>query len=232
MSIITIKIEAAEGRPFRTGTQHSRAYVGGELGQRYKIAVTNNSWKRVAVVVTVDGKNVLDGKPGDPDGQAMIISGNSAYAFDGWRTSMSEVAAFRLVDVADAYATKTGDSSNVGVVGCAVFEERGMLRRDPVPIAAPASFGGTIGGTMRGRAGGMGLGAPVTRSAGTGFGEQLESRVSTTTFDRATKDPAEIHVVYYDTVSNLIARGILPADDGPNPFPAKTPAPTFCSRPE
>jgi hypothetical protein len=228
MSIVSIKIEAAEGSPFRIGTQYGRTYVGGEIGQRYKLVVANSSYKRVAVVVTVDGKNVLDGKPGDPAGQAMIIGSNQTYAFDGWRTSMEEVAAFRLVDAGESYAAKTGDGSNVGVVGVAVFEEH----------RAPLGYLGgdvTRGGAMRG-GGGMSIGTsaptPARAAAGTGFGERLESHVGTTRFDRATEEPAEIHVCYYDTVGNLIARGVLPADAGPNPFPAKPPAPAFCAAPE
>jgi hypothetical protein len=227
MSLVSITIEAAEGSPFRTGTQHGRDYVGGDIGQRYKIVVRNASFNRVAVVVTVDGKNVLDGSPGDPDGQAMIINGNSAYPFEGWRTSLDEVAAFRLVDSSESYAAKTGGASNVGVIGVAVFAERSRppVHRSPMP--ASLSLGG---GVMRG--GNIGSKSDaVTRSAGTGFGEKLESRVSTTTFERATNEPAEIHVRYYDTTANLIARGVLPADGGPNPFPAKAPAISFCAPP-
>ncbi len=230
MSIVSITIEAAEGSPFRTGTQHGRDYVGGDIGQRYKIVVRNASYNRMAVVVTVDGKNVLDGSPGDPDGQAMIIGGDSSYAFDGWRTSLDEVAAFRLVDSSESYAAKTGGGSNVGVIGVAVFAERSRPPAHRSPMAMPASFS-YGGGVMRaGNIGSM-SDAPSTRSAGTGFGEKLESRVSTTTFERATNEPAEIHVRYYDTTANLIARGILPADGGPNPFPAKAPAISFCAPP-
>jgi hypothetical protein len=75
-------------------------------------------------------------------------------------------------------------------------------------------------------------GSSPARAAGTVFGQRLESHVGTTTFERATTEPAEIHVVYYDTTENLIARGILPADGGPNPFPASKPTLQFCKPPE
>jgi hypothetical protein len=235
MSKVSIQIEAAESQPLRTGSQHGRSYVGGEIGQRYNIVVENLTWRRIAVVVTVDGKNVLDGKPGDPDGQAMIIDGNSRYSFKGWRTSLTEVAAFRLTEAGQSYAAKTGDASNVGVIGMAAFEEKarevyrsGGIRGQSAggdwlgqPVARPA--------VMRAR-GSIGAQA-VPASAGTGFGEKLDSRVGTTTFDRATETPVEVHVVYYDTTAGLIARGILPAD-GPNPFPARKPEPQFCTPPE
>jgi hypothetical protein len=240
MSLVSIKLEAAEGEPLRIGTQHGRTYLGGKLDQRYNLVVTNNGWRRIAVVVTIDGKNVLDGKPGDPDGEAMVIQGNSYYAFKGWRTSMSEVAAFRLVDVGESYAAKTGDGSNVGVVGCAVFEEKQPVMRmmaTPTPAAFPMGASMPRGSGVRGQSFGGGgidhasLDASPTRSTGTGFGETVESKVTTTNFDRATETPAEVHVLYYDTVANLITRGILPADGGPNPFPAK-PEMAFCQPPK
>jgi hypothetical protein len=71
-------------------------------------------------------------------------------SIDGFRTSDDAVAAFRFGRVADSYAAQTGGDRNVGVIGLAIFAERGArwtrgeLRRrdtaDPFPergYAAP-----------------------------------------------------------------------------------------------
>ncbi len=60
---------------------------------------------------------------------------------------------------------------------------------------------------------------------GTGHGRNEESRVTMTSFERATSYPAETLTVQYDRRENLIAMGVLPqpaphiARREPNPFP-------------
>jgi hypothetical protein len=50
---------------------------------------------------------------------------------DGFRQSVDTVAAFRFGSVRGSYAAqKTGDARNVGVIGVAIFNERGT---NPVP---------------------------------------------------------------------------------------------------
>ena len=46
---------------------------------------------------------------------------------DGFRTSDRSVAAFRFGKVADSYAAQTTGDRNVGVVGFAIFSERGAV---------------------------------------------------------------------------------------------------------
>jgi hypothetical protein len=57
---------------------------------------------------------------------------------------------------------------------------------------------------------------------GTGHGAREYSHVDTTTFNRATRRPAEQIAVYYDSYRNLVARGIIErpiARRDPEPFP-------------
>ena len=44
---------------------------------------------------------------------------------DGWRRSATQVAAFRFGRVSNSYAARTSGGRNVGVVGVALFAERG-----------------------------------------------------------------------------------------------------------
>lgn len=62
---------------------------------------------------------------------------------------------------------------------------------------------------------------------GTGHGERIESSSRMTSFQRASRLPAEQLIVYYDSYQNLLARGIIPRPypyphpAHPQPFPAQ-----------
>ena len=57
---------------------------------------------------------------------------------------------------------------------------------------------------------------------GTGHGAREYSHVDNTTFERASRHPAEQLAVYYDSYKNLVSRGIIErpiARQDPQPFP-------------
>ncbi len=124
----------------------------GESGQRYSIEVENLSNHRLEFVVTVDGLDVLTGQGGSFSRRGYVLDPGESREIKGWRTSDKEVAAFKFGDVGDSYVNRTtGSAQNVGVIGTAVFAERGTsprpyagtdtyrrLRADPF-VASPGS---------------------------------------------------------------------------------------------
>jgi hypothetical protein len=94
----------------------------------------------------------------------------------------------------------------------------------PAPAAAPA---------MRERAEAADTAAPEAKlrmaqpasPLGTGHGRSETSYVTQVTFERATRQPAELLSVRYDRRGNLVAMGVLPppppacAGRTPSPFP-------------
>lgn len=101
-------------------------YVTGISGRRYTIVVKNHSPGRVEVVVSVDGLDVIDGKPASTKKRGYLIDAFGDLEVEGFRTSNTEVAAFRFGSVSQSYAKKKhGKTRNVGVIGVAVFHERG-----------------------------------------------------------------------------------------------------------
>jgi hypothetical protein len=104
-----------------------RALVIGSDGARYKILVRNNTTARFEVVASVDGLDVIDGKPADPNRRGYIVDPHDVLVIDGFRTSDANVAAFRFGRVADSYAAQTSGDRNVGVVGLAIYSERGAV---------------------------------------------------------------------------------------------------------
>jgi hypothetical protein len=78
----------------------------------------------------VDGLDVLDGRPASFSKCGYVIGPRGSLTIPGWRTSMSSVAAFRFAAVPDSYAArKHEDTRNVGVIGVAVFREKGASSR-------------------------------------------------------------------------------------------------------
>lgn len=120
-----------------------RGYVIGRAGQRYNIQVTNHSGGRYELVASVDGLDVIDGRPGSFAKRGYIVQPYSTLTVEGFRTSDDTVAAFRFSSVRESYAARTGDGRNVGVIGLAFFAEQGSAwtideigareRADPFP---------------------------------------------------------------------------------------------------
>jgi len=116
-----------ENGAFLSGfTASSRSYVVGEAGRRYTIVVRNSTPFRIECVLSVDGLDVLDGKDASFSKRGYIVDPRSEIEVDGFRQSNATVAAFRFGSVRGSYASqKHGDTANVGVIGLAVFHERG-----------------------------------------------------------------------------------------------------------
>jgi len=104
-----------------------RTLIVGEDGARYRIMVRNATTARFEIVASVDGLDVIDGKPADPNRRGYIVEPHDTLVIDGFRTSDANVAAFRFGRVADSYAAQTSGDRNVGVVGLAIFSERGAV---------------------------------------------------------------------------------------------------------
>lgn len=104
---------------------NGRALVVGADGARYRISVRNATPARFEIVASVDGLDVIDGRPAGPERRGYLVDPYATLVIDGFRVSPSTVAAFRFGAVADSYAAQTAGDRHVGVVGLAIFAERG-----------------------------------------------------------------------------------------------------------
>lgn len=304
MSKVEVRVEDLNGKSL-IGTKHEGdLYVAGNKGARYNVRVRNRTNQSILVVLTVDGRNVITGKPGDHHDSGHVIGPRGTWVFKGWRTSDDEVAAFRFGSKKGSYSSQMGSAENVGVIGVAVFEEDApdpviktvkettyIPYPVPTPVVSPFTYPtgpvwttqtiGTsssgiapMGSTMDsfsvdaadmqfssgGSAGTFGSSGPAVRTTssvstsstsstktkssgrrgrgrgrgrqrrnkgeqqlGTEFGEALSSSVRKITFNRATEDPCEVHVIRYDSMRALEERGIMVRPSRrkkePQPFP-------------
>jgi len=122
---VTISIKDSGGDSLEAVHVNGRTFVIGSAGQRYTIVLQNHTSHRFEAVGSVDGLDVINGKPGTFDNRGYVLMPFATLEIEGFRTSTSAVAAFRFASVADSYAAQTGSARNVGVIGIAFFSERG-----------------------------------------------------------------------------------------------------------
>jgi hypothetical protein len=135
-----VELIGEAGQVLPTFAHGGRHYVLGDVGGRYTIRVTNPTPRRVEAVVSVDGLDVVDGRPADfVSKRGYIVPAGGELRIDGFRTSTSDVATFRFSSVSASYAGRKGIARNVGVIGVALFEEKEppQIVLQPVPLPEP-----------------------------------------------------------------------------------------------
>jgi hypothetical protein len=204
--------DRSEGRWLQVHRHKGRAYIAGKPGHEYQIRVCNRLGEELLAVVSVDGVNVITGQSAHPSQSGYVIAPRGTLDIQGWRKSLSQIAAFYFTALPDSYAARTGRPDDVGVIGIAVFRKK----QEPQPIAPIA---------------------PQARSEsqerdarlGTGHGRHEISHARHVSFERATSAPAEIITLYYDSHANLVARGVIREPvhvaPTPRPFPGFVPDP-------
>lgn len=104
-----------------------RRYVEGRKGAEYAIVVKNRSRSSLEIVASVDGLDVMDGRPASVGKGGYVVEPGRTLEIKGYRTSMDRVAGFEFSTVAESYAGRKGDDTrNIGVVGIAVFTRKGV----------------------------------------------------------------------------------------------------------
>jgi hypothetical protein len=110
-----------------TYKEGSRRLISGGSGRSYTITVKNRSKSALEIVASVDGLDVMDGKTATFAKRGYLVAAGATLEIEGFRTSSDTVAAFKFSSVANSYANmRHGDTRNVGVIGIAVFTQKGV----------------------------------------------------------------------------------------------------------
>ncbi|AKT39520.1 hypothetical protein [Chondromyces crocatus] len=132
---VEMGLRAENGRFLNGFVTEQDRFVVGEHGIRYTIVLRNQTDLRFECVLSVDGLDVLDGQAASFTKRGYILPPQGELEIEGFRQSMDAVAAFRFGSVRNSYASqKHGDSRNVGVIGVALFHERGTTPWTPEEI--------------------------------------------------------------------------------------------------
>ena len=238
-SQVRLEVLDGDGYPLPSFERRGQTYVMGEYGQRYKLRVINRTGGRVEAVVTVDGRDVVNGALGSYSNRGYVLDAYESVTVEGFRRSGDEVATFRFTSPGDSYAGRMGSAGNVGVIGMAVFEERprptprkarvaeeGYAARgegrslDSAPAApspraeaelsAAPSGGAGRAGEMKRSKGYSGPQSDLRSEIGTQYGESRVSQVEEVVFRRRSDTPALVYALQYDTEEGLRRRGVIP----------------------
>src|SRR5688572_33439649 len=134
---VTVEIVDRNGAAFeqfptrtRKGSDAYRAYLQAEPDARYRIRVRNGTGERIAVVIAVDGRNIISGARSElaRSEPMYVLSPFENAEYSGWRTSLSDVHEFYFTDWQDSYAEAFGDRSAKGVIAVAVYREKERKR--------------------------------------------------------------------------------------------------------
>ena len=207
--------DRTEGRRAPLHWHEGRAYVAGTPGNEYQIAVRNRLGEDLLAVVSVDGVNVITGETASAAQSGYVLGPHRSLEIKGWRKSLERTAAFYFTALPDSYAARTGRPDDVGVIGVALFRRKAVAP-PPAPIgpAEPRARDGDAGqrNDAPGSAKSSASGAAAEHDAqrlGTGHGRHEVSPARRVAFERATRDPAQVIAIQYDSRQNLLARGVI-----------------------
>ena len=216
--------DRTEGRQLPIHRHEGRAWVVGKPGNEYAVRVRNRQREEVLAVVSVDGVNVITGETASPQQGGYVLSPWRTLDIAGWRKSLASTAAFYFTPLPDSYAARTGRPDHVGVIGAALFRRK----QPPVEIGRIAPRAPAAAESAAGVAQDAARESVPSAKLGTGHGRNEVSHARQVDFERATSDPAETVMIYYDSRSNLVTRGVIkepPRAPLPHPFPGFVPAP-------
>jgi len=183
-----------------------RGYIEAARGERYSIRIRNNSERRMGLVISVDGRNIISGSKSylRPSESMYVLNPYGSGVFSGWRTGTSRVNRFFFADSEDSYAGAWGDFSRMGIIAIAVFPERKYV--EPIyntneysklsPHRPQASM-------ERDSKGGRSESAP-----GTGFGEDEYSPVHQVDFEPESIS-SEHYSIQYEWPEKLRQMGVI-----------------------
>ncbi len=201
---VTLEVVTDEGRTLPLYHHAAReavykAYLEAQPEARYRLRVRNNTRGRVGLVIAVDGRNIISGERSQlrHTERMYLLDPGETQDYEGWRTGKDKVNRFYFTDAGDSYAESFGDTSALGVIAVAVYQEKApppqALSRDE---AAPAS-------RARAKAG-----APsAAAEPATGFGETVHSPSVRVEFDPESR-PTERYFLRYHWRETLCTRGI------------------------
>jgi hypothetical protein len=215
-----------DGRPVPEYAGRGRIYIEALKGKDFVIRLSNPTSERIAVALSVDGRNVIDAKrTTELAATKWVLSPGETADIPGWQVSGQTARKFFFTDTAKSYAQWLGDTSNVGTIEAVFFRER---RRDPAPACKDEAFAGSRGETAQApapasegdRAGAAPQADAAKRQkvraaetyAATGIGDQTSFPVQWTKFEEDPTPAARI-AIRYEYRSELVRLGVLPRED-------------------
>jgi len=230
---VSVEVIAANGASFEQFPVNDRgaayrAYLQAERNAPYRIRIRNQTARRVAVVVAVDGRNIISGAQSDlARGEPMYILGPyETQDYSGWRTSMTDVHEFFFTEWQDSYAEAFGDRSARGVIAVAAYreKERPQPKLSQQPYSKEERAAGSAAPAMPAPANEGKLARSDVQKKdqrdsepGTGFGEQRYEPVTRIEFESERSASARVFLKY-EWQETLCKKGVIDCGAEKNRF--------------
>jgi hypothetical protein len=124
---VQVKVDGETAPLYYAPGRFDRHYLQAFAGRSYSVVLKNNTGRRVAVLVAVDGLNVVNGEMSNlRSSEPMYVLGPwEQTTIGGWRSSLDEVRKFVFVDERRSYAQRTGQAnSDMGWIRVLAFREQ------------------------------------------------------------------------------------------------------------
>jgi hypothetical protein len=211
-----------------------RIYVEALKGREFTIRIANPTGERVAVALSVDGRNVVDaGRTTAIAAAKWILGPYQTAEIPGWQVSGQTSRKFFFTDTSRSYAKWLGDTANVGTIEAVFFRERprppvaaskdeALSRRERAQAAVDEAESGAAGSA--GAEGRTAQSAPPSDTrrkaaakeaesfAATGIGRETSFPVQWVAFDEDPRPAARV-AIRYEFHDQLVRLGVLPRED-------------------
>jgi hypothetical protein len=121
-----------DGVPAPEYSSRGRIYIEALKGRNFSLRLSNPTSERVAVALSVDGRNVIDAKRTTSLAAAkwILMPGQSAE-IPGWQVSGDTSRRFYFTETAHSYAKWLGDTANTGVIEAVFYREKRAVAAVP-----------------------------------------------------------------------------------------------------
>ena len=190
-----------------------RVYVEALRGRSFSLRLSNPTSERVAVALSVDGRNVIDaGRSSALRASKWVLSPGETIDVPGWQVSGETSRKFFFTETSRSYAKWLGDTRNVGIIEAVYFRERRVPPREwAARLEAPEARS-----SRAPAAGDVAFAAPKKESdrmAATGIGDRTAFAVQWIEFEEDPDRVARI-ALRYEFRQELLKLGVLPRPDG------------------
>jgi hypothetical protein len=114
-----------DGAPQPRYPHDGRWYIEARKGREYAIRLRNPYAVRVAVALSVDGLNSIDGRETTAsDARKWVLGPYETVTISGWQTSLKEARRFEFTTEERSYGAALGKTGNLGVISAVYYKER------------------------------------------------------------------------------------------------------------
>jgi hypothetical protein len=214
------------GVPLSEYRARGTTYVEAQPDAEYELRLRNNTPRRVAIALSVDGLNSIDARTTSArDGRKWVLDPWQTITISGWQTDSQNARRFFFTTEERSYGAWLGHTADLGVIEAVVFRER---ERRPIVTekeqAAPQRRDRSAGEAPRQPAAessraqpkGAYQPAPNDDYAATGIGREVSNPVYQVRFEAEPRPAAQLRV-RYEYRPQLVRLGVLPP-----PWPVDT----------